>query len=86
MHGVHLGSIALAAGEAGGSDPPPPAWVNPHSGSFDNIFSSMLILFVLTTGDAWEEFMWTAMDAVDVGIAPERNDHSLASIYFVPLG
>ena len=53
--------------------------LNPSFGSFDNFGSSMLILYVMSTGDMWEEFMWAGMDAKGVDVAPERNDHSLAS-------
>ena len=58
-------------------------WLNPAFGSFDNFGESMLILYVASTGDGWEEFMWAGMDARGVGIAPERNDHSMNAFYFI---
>lgn len=61
----------------------PTEWLNPSFGSFDNFFSSVLILYVASTGDNWEAFMWAGMDVVDVDVAPVRNDHSPNSIYFI---
>ena len=57
-------------------------WLNPAFGSFDDFGSAMLILYVASTGDGWEEFMWAGMDAVGVDKAPVRNDTSPASIFF----
>jgi hypothetical protein len=61
----------------------PTEWLNPAFGSFDDFSSSMLILYVASTGDGWEEFMWAGMDATGVDMAPERNDFSPASIFFL---
>ena len=58
-------------------------WLNPAWGSFDNIFDAMLVLYVASTGDGWEEFMWAGMDARGVGVAPVRNDASAAAAYFI---
>jgi len=43
----------------------------------------MLILYVASTGDGWEEFMWAGMDVRGVDVAPERNDHSANSLFFI---
>ena len=43
----------------------------------------MLVLYVSSTGDAWEEFMWAGMDVRGVGIAPTRNDFSGYSMFFI---
>ena len=58
-------------------------WLNPAWGSFDNIFDAMLVLYVASTGDGWEDFMWAGMDARGVGVAPVRNDASAAAAYFI---
>jgi hypothetical protein len=58
-------------------------WLNPAFGSFDNFGSSLLILYVASTRDGWEEFMWAGMDVRGVDVAPERNDHSLNSAFFI---
>ena len=58
-------------------------WLNPAWGSFDNILDAMLVLYVASTGDGWEDFMWAAMDARGVGVAPVRNDASAAAAYFI---
>ena len=52
--------------------------------SFNDIFKAMLLLFVTATGDAWEDLMWTVMDAPAApGDAPVRNDSSPAALFFV---
>lgn len=52
--------------------------------SFRSFGSSMLFLFVMATGDAWDDAMWTAMDApANAGEAPVRNDDSPAALYFL---
>ena len=58
-------------------------WINPAFGSFDDFASAMLILYISSTGDGWEDFMWAGMDATGPGMAPERNDFSSASIFFL---
>lgn len=58
-------------------------WNNPAFGSFDNVLSANLLLFVASTGDAWEDYMFMSMDAVGNGVAPVRKDASWASLYFV---
>jgi hypothetical protein len=61
----------------------PLGWLNPSFGSFDDFGSAMLILFIAATGDGWEDFMFTGMDSIGPGKAPERNDFSMVSMYFV---
>jgi len=61
----------------------PIEWLNPPIGSFDDFGSSMLVLYVSSTGDAWEEFMWAGMDVRGVGVAPARNDMSGFSMFFI---
>lgn len=43
-----------------------PMWLNPPLGSFDDFGSAMLLLFVASTGDGWEELMFLGMDAVSL--------------------
>ena len=33
-------------------------WANPAYGSFDDFKSSMLLLYIMTTGDGWEDIMF----------------------------
>jgi len=61
----------------------PVQWLNPPFGSFDDFGSSMIILYIASTGDGWEEFMWAGMDATGVDMAPTRNDSSSASAFFL---
>ena len=58
-------------------------WLNPAWGSFDNFFDAMLVLYVASTGDGWEDFMWAGMDATGVDKAPVRNDASPAAFFFI---
>ena len=58
-------------------------WLNPAWGSFDNFFDAMLVLYVASTGDGWEDFMWAGMDATGVDMAPVRNDASPAAAYSI---
>ena len=50
-------------------------WLNPAFGSFDDFGHAMLILYIISTGDMWEEFMWAGMDAkaVDFGLLPRMG-------------
>ena len=43
----------------------------------------MLLLYVASTGDGWDEFMFQSMDAVGVGVAGGRNDFSPMAFYWV---
>ena len=61
----------------------PVQWLNPAFGSFDNFGSAMLVLYVALTGDGWDAFMFQGMDVVGVDVAPERNDASANSIFFL---
>ena len=81
---AHRSGRALkgGGGEAN-TDDVPIEWLNPPFGSFDNFGSSMIILYIASTGDIWEEFLWAGMDARGAGIAPERNDSSAASAFFL---
>ena len=61
----------------------PTDWLNPPFGSFDDFPNAMLILFIASTGDGWEDFMHMGMDAIGPGIAPQRNDFSPIALYFI---
>lgn len=52
--------------------------------SFESFPYAVLLLFVLATGDEWEEFMWSAMDMpTSPGRPAKRNDQSPNAIFFV---
>ena len=61
----------------------PVAWMNPAAGSFDNLGSAMLALFVATTGDNMPDLLWVGMDSKGVDVAPRRTDFSPFAIYFI---
>merc|ERR1740117_1026389 len=58
-------------------------WLNPAFGSFDSFGSAMLLLYIMSTGDGWEDVMYQGMDAVGPGIAPVRNDFSPSALFFI---
>eukprot|EP00327_Prymnesium_parvum_P044618 CAMPEP_0205857742 /NCGR_PEP_ID=MMETSP1083-20121108/3824_1 /ASSEMBLY_ACC=CAM_ASM_000430 /TAXON_ID=97485 /ORGANISM="Prymnesium parvum, Strain Texoma1" /LENGTH=1580 /DNA_ID=CAMNT_0053219251 /DNA_START=327 /DNA_END=5070 /DNA_ORIENTATION=+ len=72
-----------AHGGATAGQPPPTAWLNPALGSFDDFHSAMMLLYISSTGDGWEDFMWAGMDASEPGHAPVRNDFSPAALFFI---
>eukprot|EP00966_Prymnesium_polylepis_P063177 1466523-Prymnesium_polylepis.2 len=43
----------------------------------------MLLLYVLSTGDGWDQVMFYGMDIVGPGHAPVRNDTSGLSLFFI---
>ena len=77
------GRILKGGGGGGSSADVPVAWANPAFGSFDDFWSSMLLLFVAATADGWDMFMFTGMDAVGPNISPVRNDFSPLSMFFI---
>ena len=58
-------------------------WSNPTAGSFDNFGEAMRLLYIMSSGDQWEQPMFTMMGARGPGHAPIRNDFSAASIYAI---
>jgi hypothetical protein len=61
---------------AGGS------WVSP-SPNFDDIYSAMFSLFVLSILEQWAALMYRAMDYSGDGMAPVPNANALVSVYFI---
>jgi hypothetical protein len=57
---VLKGSSELAAVWDGTGDV---KWVTPRVGSFDDFPSAMLLLYVMSTGDEWEKWMYLMMDS-----------------------
>ena len=70
-------------GGNGGFDDGRVVWMNPPYGSFDDFASSMLTLYVMTTGDGWELVMFSGMDGTDPELAPLRNDSAGSAIFFI---
>eukprot|EP01052_Picozoa_sp_SAG31_P013695 SAG31_NODE_830_length_11688_cov_35.424023_1_plen_1846_part_00 len=58
------------------------SWDNPGY-SFDNVFDALETLFICSTTEGWVSVMHSGQDAVDIGRAPVREAHVLASVYFV---
>ena len=52
--------------------------------NFDNFAEAMLSVFIISTGDNWQDIMYVAMDAgSEPGDAPERDRSEWAASYFV---
>jgi hypothetical protein len=58
-------------------------WSNPPLGSFDSFGSAMLLLYIMSTGDGWDQIMFATMDVTEPGQAPERNDFSASAIFSI---
>ena len=56
-------------------------WSNPPIGSFDNFWSAMRLLYVMSSGDAWYGPMYLIMGAGARGEAPARDDFSLHVLF-----
>ncbi|KAL1524565.1 hypothetical protein AB1Y20_019455 [Prymnesium parvum] len=59
------------------------SWENPEFGSFDNFGSAILLLYICSTLDGWEDVMFAGMDAVGEGKEPVRNDSNPIALYFI---
>lgn len=76
--------LAAAAAEASGeadSSIIGPRWINDPIGSFDDFGSAMRLLYVMSSGDQWENPMYVMMGAQEPGRAPERNDFSMYAAF-----
>ena len=51
------------------------AWENPLWGNFDNILSSALLLFEMSTLEGWTTVMYAGIDATGVDQNPVRDAH-----------
>ena len=61
-HDSNIGATDFAT-----SDSTMAPWLNPAFGSFDSFGSAMLLLYIMSTGDGWEDVMYQGMDAVGPG-------------------
>ena len=64
-------------------------WVNPkytengQAYSFDSVPEAMLVLFEVSTLEAWVPVMYAAMDITAVGFAPVRFSNDAAAVFFM---
>ena len=68
-------AACLAAGHAWES--------SPDVGSFDDVLSSALVLFEISSLEGWPVPMYLGIDAVGVDLAGERDHNWFASLYFI---
>ena len=53
-------------------------WLSQDS-TFDNVFRSILSLFIMSTTEGWVAMMWNGVDATGINLQPQRDE----SIYWV---
>ena len=58
-------------------------WANPSFGSFDDFGSAMRLLYIMSSGDDWDEPMFAMMGASKSGVAPVREDFSGGTVFAV---
>ena len=51
--------------------------------NFDNFGEAMMSVFIISTGDNWQDIMYAAMDSVGVDKAPIRDHSGWAVAYFI---
>ena len=59
----------------------PLRWEVHTTGSFDDFGQSMLMLYIMSSGDQWEVPMFSMMAATEPGHAPVRNDFAIISLF-----
>ena len=77
VSGALGGGLDRAACAAAGG-----TWRN-NKFNFDNFAEAMVSVFVISTGDNWQDIMYVAMDSVGDGEAPSRDHSGWAAAYFV---
>jgi hypothetical protein len=75
-----LGRAACDASRAGGSAA---LWANPRFGSFDDVLSSMLVLFEMSTLEGWTDVMWACVDAISPDAAPVRDASPVRAVFHI---
>jgi hypothetical protein len=76
------GRRGLKGGSGVAWDPSQPLrWGNPTFGSFDNFGDAMRLLYIMSTGDQWEQPLFVIMGATERGVAPERDDFSPSAVF-----
>lgn len=48
---------------------------NPDEGHFDNVASSLLLLFEISTMEMWPTTLYNVVDGTEPGLQPERDKH-----------
>jgi hypothetical protein len=70
----------------------PRVWANPHFGSslapgsdisFDDVFSSMVLFFEVSTLEMWLDIMYAAVDGTQPGFAPRRDAKPEVAFVFI---
>merc|ERR1719193_618796 len=57
-------------------------WINPDF-HFDDIFSAILALFVVSSLESWPLVMYSAMDITDHNTNPRKESTMIAALYFI---
>ena len=58
-------------------------WAAPSLGSFDNVATSALLLFEVSTLEGWPDVMFAVIDAKGVDVAPERDAQPANALFLI---
>ena len=58
------------------------SWENQNL-NFDNVFESLLTLFVMVTGEGWITVMLNAVDSTGQGMEPKENTNQYFKLLFI---
>lgn len=61
----------------------PLVWSNPYVYSFDDFWSSLLVLFEIASGEGWVDVMETSMSIAGKDLNPEQDASQLYAIFFM---
>lgn len=51
--------------------------------NYDTVIDAMIALFVVSSEEGWPDLMYSAIDAKNTGVAPEKNYNPSAGLYFI---
>jgi len=57
-------------------------WQSPNM-NFDSVINSMVTMFFVAVGDGWVDIMWSAVDAVGIDKAQERDYNPAVALFFI---
>ena len=51
--------------------------------NYDTLIEAMISLFIVSSEEGWPDIMYSAIDARDIGISPQKNFNPPAGIFFI---
>jgi hypothetical protein len=67
--------------DAGGGELVPRQWL-PTYPNFDNVFSALLMLFIMSSGETWPSVMFNCIDATGVDRSMKQDSSRISALYF----